>query len=75
LGWETVTSGNYFLEVDTRVANVAKALPRILLQAPHQQPSNEWRRSSRERLPIDIVPEHRREDLRHRLASKRQTPQ
>jgi hypothetical protein len=57
-----------FLEYDPSIADGLQTLLRFLAQAAADQLLKSWRRSDRQRVEIDLVLEHRRQDVGHRLA-------
>lgn len=56
------------VQIQPRVANVAQALPRILLQTAVQKPANVGRRRRRQLFPVGFALEYVRECGRYRLA-------
>jgi hypothetical protein len=57
-------------EHDACFADVAKAGLRIAIKAALDQPSQSRRRAGRQRRPIDVLPQHGRQDIGHFLALK-----
>ena len=53
---------------DARLADVAQAVPRVAIEAPPQQALDARRRLGRQRRPIDLARQDRREYVRHGLA-------
>ena len=52
------------VELQTRVAHGTQARARILHQASPKQPSNRRRNVCRERAPVGVLFQHRRENVR-----------
>ena len=62
--------GERLLDLDPRVADVAQAAARILLQAASEQVPDARRRRRREKLPARLRRHDRREDVRRRLSGE-----
>ena len=60
--------------LDARIADVAKALPRVLLHAASQQPADAGRRVGRQRGDVGLALEDRRDRFRGRRTLEREPP-